>query len=135
MLVVNHPWDGPIIRVGFAGLSGAIFLAAHAANEFGGPSRKAFSWPGLTFAGRISYGLNRCHLPSFLALRMKGYPNEPSATGVVALAVGLAISIAALLHYALEKPLLRWAALRAGVPRPAPPPLGDPTAPAGLVAR
>ncbi len=136
MFLVDHQWIGPITLVGFSGLSGAIFLAAFAVNEYGGVGACALSSPGLSFTGRISYGLHLYHLPIFFALGVWGYPKQqPPETGLVALAVGLSIGIATLSYYAFEKPLLRWsAAWTRRESQSAPQPLEDPTHPGPLTA-
>jgi peptidoglycan/LPS O-acetylase OafA/YrhL len=107
-LLVDHRWVGPIMLVGFALLSSAIFLAGLAANGTGGLPARLLALPPLAFAGRISYGFYLYHLPIFTAFGVFAHPKDhPPDLATTAAALGVSWLVATLSFYAIERPLLR----------------------------
>jgi len=105
--LVDHRWVGPIMLVGFSLLSGAILLAAMAAERSGGALADALHWAPLGFFGRISYGLYLYHLPIFTALGVWGFPKgEPPSLWISGLALLLSAAVATASFRWIEQPLL-----------------------------
>jgi peptidoglycan/LPS O-acetylase OafA/YrhL len=101
--------------LGFSAIVGAIAAA---------PQRRLLGSRPLAAMGTISYGFYLWHVPVLMFLRGHGLlPLDPVLGMLVA--IGPAIAVSALSWFALERPIIAWAArrnerARAQRPRPAP---------------
>jgi peptidoglycan/LPS O-acetylase OafA/YrhL len=103
--------NGYLYRIGWnlIGLAGAVLVATTACCP-PRPLRTALEWAPIRWLGRVSYGLYLWHYAIFVVWVY--YPVARIAAGPawlrIVVAITASLGMAALSHYYLERPILRW---------------------------